>query len=134
MSKPSFHANISHSKQKGDSNKKIIKFSSIKNDHNIKSLSNSNKIYISEIFKRNWKLKSKRLIAKLKKKLIKQWKYMHNGENYNYKWTKFINNNFANKIINSKLNNNDSNDFEYNNYIINLPYIHLFILEIRFIL
>ena len=32
-----------------------------KNDKNIKSKTNSSKIYISEIFKRNWKLKSKRL-------------------------------------------------------------------------
>ena len=45
-----------------DDNQSTIIFSSAKNDRNIKSMSNSSKIYISEIFKRNWKLKSRRLI------------------------------------------------------------------------
>jgi len=67
LSKYSFDALISKSKQNRNKNKKTIIFSSIKNDRNIKSMTNSSKIYTSEIFKKNWKLKSKRLIAKLKK-------------------------------------------------------------------
>jgi len=120
LSKYSFDALISKSKQNRNKNKKTIIFSSIKNDRNIKSMTNSSKIYTSEIFKKNWKLKSKRLIAKLKKKLIKKWKQTNNEENYNYKFSNFIKNNFVNKIIiNSKSNNIDRNDFEFNNYIIN---------------
>lgn len=61
--------------------KNIIVFSMDKNDKNIKSKTNSSKIYISEIFKRNWKLKSKRLITKLKKKLIKQIRNSNNEDN-----------------------------------------------------
>jgi len=67
LSKYSSDALISKSKQNRNKNKKTIIFSSIKNDRNIKSMTNSSKIYTSEIFKKNWKLKSKRLIAKLKK-------------------------------------------------------------------
>ena len=37
-------------------------------------MTNSSKIYICEIFKPNWKLKDRRLITKLKKILIKEYK------------------------------------------------------------
>ena len=101
-----------------DDNQTTIIFSSTKNDRNIKSMSNSSKIYISEIFKRNWKLKSRRLIAKLKKKLIKQWVQTNNKEindtNAN------LNKNYSNNkiIINSQSNNINTNDYEFNNYYI----------------
>ena len=72
--------NNSQSNNNQDDNQSTIIFSSTKNNRNIKSMSNSSKIYISEIFKRNWKLKSRRLIAKLKKKLIKKWNQSYNKE------------------------------------------------------
>jgi hypothetical protein len=101
-----------------DDNQTTIIFSSIKNDRNIKSMSNSSKIYISEIFKRNWKLKSRRLIAKLKKKLIKQWIQTNNKEinDTNANLSKYYSNNKL--IINSQSNNINSNDYEFNNYYI----------------
>ena len=52
---------------------KTIVFSKSINDPQIKSMTNSSKIYICEIFKQNWKLKARRLITKLKKRLIKDY-------------------------------------------------------------
>ena len=110
--------NKSTSNNSQDDNQTTIIFSSIKNDRNIKSMSNSSKIYISEIFKRNWKLKSRRLISKLKKKLIKQWIQTNNKEinDTNVKLNKY----YSNKklIINSQSNNININDYEFNNYYI----------------
>ena len=83
-----------------------------KNDKNIKSKTNSSKIYISEIFKRNWKLKSKRLITKLKKKLIKQIRNSNNEDNER------INSNIKNNSINHILKNINS-EFDFYNYCIN---------------
>ena len=99
-------------------NKTTIIFSSTKNDRNIKSMSNSSKIYISEIFKRNWKLKTRRLIAKLKKKLIKQLTYINNKEINDTNTN--INTNCSNNklIINSQSSNINKNDYEFNNYYI----------------
>ena len=101
-----------------DDNKTTFVFSSIKNDRNIKSMSNSSKIYISEIFKRNWKLKTRRLIAKLKKKLIKQWTQTNYKEinDINANLSKYYSNNKL--IINSQSNNINTNDYEFNNYYI----------------
>ena len=101
-----------------DDNQTTIIFSSTKNDRNIKSMSNSSKIYISEIFKRNWKLKSRRLIAKLKKKLIKQWVQTNNKEinDTNANLSKNYSNNKL--IINSQSDNINTNDYEFNNYYI----------------
>ena len=101
---------INQSEDNNDKN--IIIFSLNKNDRNIKSMTNSSKIYISEIFKKNWKLKSKRLITKLKIKLIKQWKnYEKNNQNMDSNCLK--NNNEI--IIKSK---NINNKFDINNYYI----------------
>jgi hypothetical protein len=83
-------------------------------------MSNSSKIYISEIFKRNWKLKSRRLITKLKKKLIKQWIQTKNKEinDANTNLSKYYSNNKL--IINSQSNNINTNDNEFNNcYVYN---------------
>ena len=108
--------NKSSSINNQDDNQTTIIFSSTKNDRNIKSMSNSSKIYISEIFKRNWKLKTRRLIAKLKKKLIKQWTQTNkkeiNDTNANLK-TNCSNNKL---IISSQSNNINKNDYEFNNY------------------
>ena len=119
--------------------KDIIVFSTSINDRHIKSMSNSSKIYTSEIFKQNWKLKSRRLITKLKRKLIKQYNnlcmnnadndnnnnYNHNDYNNNY-----INNdesNCKNIYINNNNNmNNNSNNTGNNladNFFINLQKI-----------
>ena len=110
--------NKSPSNNSQDDNRTTIIFSSIKNDRNIKSMSNSSKIYISEIFKRNWKLKSRRLIAKLKKKLIKQWIQTNNKEinDTNVNLNKYYSNNKL--IINSQSSNINNNDYEFNNYYI----------------
>ena len=101
-----------------DDNQSIIIFSSKKNDKNIKYMSNSSKIYISEIFKRNWKLRSRRLIAKLKKKLIKQWTQTYNKEDNdrNINISKNCSNNKI--IINSQSNYINNNDYELDNYYI----------------
>jgi hypothetical protein len=110
--------NKSPSNNSQDNNQEIIIFSSTINDRNIKSMSNSSKIYISEIFKRNWKLKSRRLITKLKKKLIKQWTQTYNKE-INDINANLINTCSNNKIIiNSQSNNTNYNDSEFNNYYI----------------
>jgi len=101
-----------------DDNQTTIIFSSTKNDKNIKSMSNSSKIYISEIFKRNWKLKSRRLISKLKKKLIKQWIQTNNKEinDTNANLSKDCSNNKL--IIDSQSNNINTNDYDVDNYYI----------------
>jgi hypothetical protein len=116
VSIPEENKSLSNNSQ--DDNQTTIIFSSIKNDRNIKSMSNSSKIYISEIFKRNWKLKSRRLIAKLKKKLIKQWIQTNNKEinDTNVNLNKYNSNNKL--IINSQSNKINTNDYEFNNYYV----------------
>ena len=101
-----------------DDNKTTIIFSSTINNRNIKSMSNSSKIYISEIFKRNWKLKSRRLITKLKKKLIKQLTQTYSKEinDTNANLSNYCSNNKI--IINSESNNVNFNDSVFNNYYI----------------
>ena len=107
--------NKSPSNNSQDDNQSTIIFSSIKNDPNIKSMSNSSKIYISEIFKRNWKLKSRRLIAKLKKKLIKQWTQTYNKEGNDIDANR--SKNFSNnKIIINSQSNNINYDYDIDNY------------------
>ena len=108
--------------------KEVIVFSTSRNDPHIKSMTNSSKIYISEIFKQNWKFKSRRLITKLKKKLIKQ--YQNSCENekiYNNKSINIGNSNINNNanfslndknlFVNNKINSNNINDyiFDFNN-------------------
>ena len=99
--------------------KDYIVFSKSANDRNIKSLTNSSKIYISEIFKQNWKLKSRRLITKLKKKLIKQYKNSYLQEISDNRYNDYMNINF--KYKNQDINNsnkiylNYKNNFIYNN-------------------
>lgn len=110
--------NKSSSINSQDDNQATIIFSSIKNDRNIKSMSNSSKIYISEIFKRNWKLKSRRLIAKLKKKLIKQWTQTYNKDGNNINATIIKNCTNSKIIINSQSNHINNNDYELDNYYI----------------
>jgi hypothetical protein len=97
-----------------DENTNIITFSLIKNNRNLKSKTNSSKIYISEIFKKNWKIKARRLMAKIKKKLIKQWK---NAQSNNSPNNMIDNNtNFTNNIIIKS--NNINKNFDFNNYYI----------------
>ena len=107
-------SSIDNKSEDENNDKNIIIFSLNKNDRNIKSMTNSSKIYTSEIFKKNWKLKSKRLITKLKIKLIKQWKnFEKNNENNNSNLIKY--NNINEIIIKSK---NINNKFDVNNYYI----------------
>ena len=103
--------------------KNTIVFSLNKGDRNIKSMTNSSKIYTSEIFKRNWKLKSKRLITKLKKKLIKQIKnFYKNNINECNEYNNKTNKNDHQIIINSKKNSN----FDINNYYKNNLYNNIY--------
>jgi hypothetical protein len=101
-----------------DDNQETIIYSSSINDRNIKSMSNSSKIYISEILNRNWKLKSRRLITRLKKKLIKQWTQVYSKEinDTNSNLSNIFSNNKI--IINSKSNNVNFNGSGFNNYYI----------------
>ena len=104
-------------------NKNTIIFSLNKDDRNIKSMTNSSKIYTSDIFKRNWKLKSKRLITKLKKKLIKQIKnFYKNNINECNEFNNNTNKNEHQIIINSKKNSN----FDINNYYKNNLYNNIY--------
>ena len=108
-------SSIDNKSEDDNNDKNIIIFSLNKNDRNIKSMTNSSKIYTSEIFKKNWKLKSKRLITKLKIKLIKQWKnYEKNNLKNNSNILRY--NNINEIIINSK---NINSKFDINNYYIN---------------
>ena len=114
-------------REKGEDNgKEVIVFSTSVNNRHIKSMTNSSKIYVNEIFKQNWKLKSRRLITKLKKKLIKEYK------NNCFKQLKEVNNNhiknssFKNNSMNSNnMSNNKSNcnnNFIYNNDLKSIIY------------
>ena len=100
---------ISSSIEEEDEDKKIITFSLSKNNHSIKSKTNSSKIYISEILKKNWKIKIRRLMAKQKKRLIKQWKNM-NLKNIEYNEYNNKTNFIKNIIIKS---NNINNNFDF---------------------
>ena len=111
----------SNTKNNKEQEKEIIVFSKSVNDRHIKSMTNSSKIYICEIFKQNWKLKVRRLITKLKKKLIKE---------YNNSFLKEVNKqlNINNKIYNNYINNNfidiniingTKDDYIYKNKFIN---------------
>ena len=73
-------------------NPEFITFSADKNNKQIKSLSNSSRIYINEILKKSWKTKVRKLIKRMKQKLIKKLNQIENGEkkpnkknNYNEK-------------------------------------------------
>lgn len=118
-------SNMNHKKEdnyKMKDKEEVIIFSKCKNDRYIKSLTNSNKIYTSEIFKKNWKLKCRRLITKLKMKLIKQYKNSFkeklNYDNYKNLSCKNILSNSKNNIFNSLHCNNFINHNNYeNNYV-----------------
>jgi hypothetical protein len=102
---------------KKDKPKEFIIYSVYLNEpnSNIKSMANSSKIYISEILKSNWKLKSRRLITKLKKRLIKQYKNLYLNNNNNINNTNIINNNYDNiNIINFNNKNNNKFICDYN--------------------
>ena len=83
----------------------------------IKPKKDKDKIYISQFFKENWKIKSRRLITKLKKKLIKQYKNscLKNSDNKNIDILNFCFNNINNKNMNSS---NINNLFDCNNNFI----------------
>ena len=83
----------------------IITFSTSKTNKEIKSLANSSKIYIAEIFRRNWKLKARRLITKMKQKLIKKLNNIESKENEN-KINYFHSRNYPNNKNNIIINNN----------------------------
>ena len=120
-------------KEKKDEEKECIVYSTSINDPRIKYMTNSSKIYISEIFKSNWKLKSRRLITKLKKKLIKQYNKLYikddkiesDNKNVNFKSDISDNKNIMNLnninnnifICNNQFINNNNNIYKY----INLP-------------
>jgi hypothetical protein len=76
---------------------------------------NTNKIFISQFFKENWKIKSRRLITKLKKKLIKQYKNscLKNNDNKNIDILNFYINNMK-----KNMNTNINNIFDCNNNFI----------------
>ena len=80
---------------------KYVVFSNEKDKRYIKSLINSSRIYISEILEKNWKLKIKKIIRKMKVQYIQKLKSIENG----------------NLMKNNDFNNNDS---YYNNYNIDI--------------
>ena len=78
-------------------NSEFITFSTDKNNKQIKSLSNSSRLYINEILKKSWKMKVRKLIKRMKQKLIKK----------------------LNRIENEEKNQNDKNSCDDNKYLIN---------------
>ncbi len=118
----SLNINIINNKNENKNEKKeTIIYSLYLNDPNshLKSVANSSKIYISEIFKSNWKLKSRRLITKLKNSLIKKYNnlYMNNDNiniyNNNNISINIKNNNFDNKINKNIMNFNNINNNKF---------------------
>ena len=112
---------IKNKKSKDSEKKNILVYSTCLNDPHIKSMITSSKIYISEFLKPNWKLKSRRIIAKLKKKLIKQYYKLYKENNKNIRilnCTNTINNNINNKNNIHFINNYD-NLLKYNHFYIN---------------
>ena len=103
-------------KKSNSDEKETIVFSTSINDPHIKSMTNSSKIYTSEIFKQNWKLKSRRLITKLKRKLIKQYNNLCN--NNNNKNNDNSNDDNDENSIDDNNNYSHNNDYD-NNYINN---------------
>ena len=89
---------------------KFIVFSNEKNNKSIKSLINSSRIYISEILEKNWKLKIKKIIRKMKVQYIQKLKLI---ENENLKKNNDFNNN------DSCYNNFNSDIFKFDQYNVN---------------
>jgi len=110
-------------KEKGE---EVIVFSESVNNRYIKSMTNSSKIYVNEIFKQNWKLKSRRLITKLKKKLIKEYKNKCNKElnevNNNHIKNSYFKNNIMNSNNMKNIIPNCNNNFIYNKNLENILY------------
>ena len=101
-------SNNNVNKKNGNNNleeSKFIVFSNEKNNKNIKSLINSSRIYISEILEKNWKLKIKKIIRKMKLQYIEK---LNSIENENI----IKNNSFNN--IDSFINNYSNNTFIFN--------------------
>ena len=114
------------SREKGKENwGEVIVFSKSANNRHIKSMTNSSKIYVNEIFKQNWKLKSQRLITKLKKKLIKEYKNRCNKELIEVN-NHIKNSYFKNNIMNSNNMKNSipncNNNFIYNKNLESIIY------------
>ena len=72
--------NIKLTNEDSSKNIEFIIFSSDKNKKQIKSLSNSSRLYINEILKKNWKVKVRKLKKRLKQKLIKKINHIENEE------------------------------------------------------
>ena len=72
--------NIKLTNEDSSKNIEFIIFSSDKNKKQIKSLSNSSRLYINEILKKNWKVKVRKLKKRLKQKLIKKINNIENEE------------------------------------------------------
>ena len=109
-----------------ENGKEVIVFSTSVNNRHIKSMTNSSKIYVSEIFKQNWKLKSRRLITKLKKKLIKEYKnkcfkQLSEVNNNHIKNSSFKNNSMNSNNMRDKMPN-CNNNFIYNNDLESIIY------------
>ena len=86
---------------------KYVVFSNEKDKRYIKSLINSSRIYISEILEKNWKLKIKKIIRKMKLQYIEK---LNSIENENIIKNKSFNN------IDSFINNYSNNTFIFNQY------------------
>ena len=84
---------------------KYVVFSNEKDKRYIKSLINSSRIYISEILEKNWKLKIKKIIRKMKLQYIEK---LNSIENENIIKNKSFNN------IDSFINNYSNNTFIFN--------------------
>ena len=89
--------NIKVSNGDDSKNQEFITFSADKNNKQIKSLSNSSRIYINEILKKSWKKKVPRLIKRMKHKLIKK----------------------LNRFENEQKEQNSKNNYDGNKYVIN---------------
>lgn len=106
------NSNIKNTTENQD-NSKIYTYSFL-SKYNDKSKADSSKIYMSEFLKKNWKIKIKRLIIKLKKRYTKQ------ADKIIFEDPKNINNNDFSDFNNNKININPLNqNFSFNNNSIN---------------
>ena len=106
---------------------KFLVFSNEKNNKYIKSLINSSRIYISDILEKNWKIKIKKIVRKMKLQYIQKLNSIENenenvmkNNNFNNNNNNYFYNNYNNKQFRSnQYNNNEQKLFSENNTIMN---------------
>ena len=112
--KNNFKDNTINNSSNVDNNFKMLSYSSLSKSKTI-SIADSSKLYMSEFLKKNWKIKIKRLILKLKKRYMKQsQKLLIEESNNNISESSNINNIEGNEI------KSENNSINFDNYYSNI--------------